>query len=264
MDVTSIVGIILGTVCLVTAFVLEGGHITALFAPTAAMIVFGGTIGATITNFPKSDLLAAVKMTRMLLFLKLPNEVDLIEQIVQLAEKARREGILYLENMMEQLEDPFMRKGVQLIVDGTDPELVRNILETEIYTLQERQEAGAGVFEAAGGYAPTMGIIGTVMGLVHVLSNLSEPERLGPSIAMAFIATLYGVSSANIVWLPIAGKLKNLSKKESRVRELMLEGLISLQAGNNPILIRERLTAFLDPKRREKGGRAGGRADEEE
>jgi chemotaxis protein MotA len=135
-------------------------------------------------------------------------------------------------------------------MDGTDPELVRQIMETEMYSIQERHHTGASIFETAGGYAPTMGILGTVMGLIHVLGNLEQPETLGPSIALAFIATLYGVGSANIIWLPIADKLKNQSKKEVMLRELMLEGVISIQAGYNPILVRERLTAFLKPKSR--------------
>ncbi|MEG3069828.1 MAG: MotA/TolQ/ExbB proton channel family protein [Candidatus Syntrophopropionicum ammoniitolerans] len=144
-----------------------------------------------------------------------------------------------------------MHKGIQLVVDGIEPEMVRMIMETEMYTIREHNNTGIGIFEAAGGFAPTMGIIGTVMGLVHVLGNLSNPETLGPAIALAFIATLYGIGSANILWLPIAAKLRNLSEKEDILRELMLEGLLSIQAGYNPIIVRERLTAFLRPGRRQ-------------
>lgn len=263
MEITTIGGILFATVSLVAAFVLDGGHVMALLKPTAAMIVFGGTIGATIVGFSLSEIATIPKLIRVVLFQKLPDEIALIEQIVGLADKVRREGLLYLENQLPQIEDEFMRKGIQLIVDGTDPELVRQIMETEMYAIQERHHTGISIFEVAGGYAPTMGIIGTVMGLVHVLSNLESPEELGPSVALAFIATLYGVGSANILWLPIAEKLKNLSKKEAMLRELMMEGIISIQAGYNPILIRERLTAFLKPKSRrseeeeaEKGGMA--------
>ena len=223
----------------------------ALIKPTAALIVFGGTIGATIISFSLSEIKAVPKLLKIILFQKLPDEVALIEQIVGLADKVRREGLLYLENQLPQVEDNFMRKGIQLVVDGTDPELVRQIMETEMYAIQERHHNGYSIFEAAGGYAPTMGILGTVMGLVHVLSNLESPETLGPAIALAFIATLYGVGSANVLWLPIAEKLKNLSKKEVLLKELMLEGIMSIQAGYNPILIRERLTAFLKPKSRQ-------------
>jgi len=250
VELTSLVGLAIAVVSLVAAFILDGGHIMALLKPTAALIVFGGTIGATIVSFSFNELAAVPRLFKVILFQKLPDEVALIEQIVGLADKVRREGLLYLENQLPQIGDAFMRKGIQLVVDGTDPELVRRIMETEMYAIQERHHSSASIFEAAGGYAPTMGILGTVMGLVHVLSNLESPETLGPSIALAFIATLYGVGSANVFWLPIADKLKNMSKKEIMLREMMLEGIMSIQAGYNPILIRERLTAFLKPKGR--------------
>lgn len=252
MELTAIGGIIFSIICLASAFLVEGGHLSALIKPTAAMIVFGGTIGATVVSFSMSEIKTVPRLLTIILFQKLPNEVALIDQIVGLADKVRREGLLYLENQLPQIEDSFMRKGIQLVVDGTDPELVRQILETEIYSVQERHHTGASIFEAAGGYSPTMGIIGTVMGLVHVLGNLESPETLGPSIALAFIATLYGIGAANVLWLPIAEKLKNMSKKEVMLQELMLEGIISIQAGYNPILIRERLSAFLKPISREK------------
>lgn len=251
MEITFIGGVLFALISLVVAFLMDGGHILALVKPTAAMIVFGGTIGATVVSFTMSEIKTIPKLMAIIMFQKLPDEILLIDQIVGLADKVRREGLLYLENQLPQIEDGFMRKGIQLVVDGTDPELVRQILETEIYSIQERHHTGASIFEAAGGYAPTMGIIGTVMGLVHVLSNLESPETLGPSIALAFIATLYGIGSANILWLPISGKLTNMSKKEIMLRELMLEGIISIQAGYNPLLIRERLSAFLKPKNRQ-------------
>jgi len=260
VEITTVAGILLGVFSLVIAFVLDGGHVTALFKPTAAMIVFGGTIGATIVAFSLSEIMIVPKLLRIILFQKLTDEIALIEHLVSLADKVRREGLLYLENELPNMDDSFMRKGIQLVVDGTDPELVRQIMETEMYAIQERHRIGASIFEAAGGYAPTMGIIGTVMGLVHVLSNLESPETLGPSIALAFIATLYGVGSANLLWLPIAEKLKNLSKKEVMLREMMLEGIMSIQAGYNPMLIRERLTAFLKPK----SGKAAEEPGEEE
>lgn len=252
MEIAVIGGILFAFVCLVSAFLMDGGHIMALVKPTAAMIVFGGTIGATVISYSLNELKTVPGLLRVILYRKLPNEVELIEQIVGLADKVRREGLLYLENQLPQIEDTFMRKGIQLVVDGTDPELVKQILETEIYSIQERHHTGASIFETAGGYAPTMGIIGTVMGLVHVLGNLESPETLGPSIALAFIATLYGIGSANILWLPIAEKLKNLSRKEVMLQEMMLEGIISIQAGYNSLLIRERLSAFLKPALRDK------------
>ncbi len=261
MDPTALIGFVLALVALVGGFVLEGGHIGALFQVTAAMIVFGGTIGATMLSFSLNDLKIVPKLLTVAFFRNPPDPTETIELIVRLAEEARREGLLYLENRLEEIQDPFLRKGIQLVVDGTDPDLVRNIMEVEIFSIQDRHQTGASVFEAAGGYAPTMGIIGTVMGLVHVLGSIDTPESLGPAIALAFIATLYGVSSANIFWLPIAAKLQNLSKKELLLRQLMLEGIVSLQAGYNPILIRERLTAFLKPEVRE-AGRSSEREEE--
>ncbi|HBC94709.1 MAG TPA: flagellar motor protein [Pelotomaculum sp.] len=248
MGVTTIIGFIIAAGCLIWAYILDGGHISSLLRGTAALIVFGGTIGATTMCFSLQELKTVPKLIKIILFHKHPDEVALIEQIVDLSDKVRREGVLYLEKQLPQIDDDFMRKGIQLVVDGTDPELVRMIMETELYAMQERHSAGAGVFEAAGGFAPTMGIIGTVLGLVHVLGNLESPETLGPAIALAFIATLYGIGSANILWLPIAEKLKNIGKKEDILRELMLEGILSIQAGYNPLLVRERLTAFLRPK----------------
>lgn len=251
MDIMSILGLLISLVSITFGFLEEGGKLSALLAPSAALIVFGGTIGATVMSYSKEDIFSALSMLKMVIVKSVVDKSGTIERIVALAEKARREGILYLENDLDEIEIPFLRKGIQLIVDGTNPEMLRTIMETEMYTMQEKQEIGASVFEKAGGYAPTMGIIGTVMGLVHVLGNLSDPEKLGPSIAMAFIATLYGIGSANIMYLPIAGKISNVSKQDAVLKELMLEGLMSIQAGNNPVLIREKLTAFLNPKERE-------------
>lgn len=247
MEIMTPLGILFATICLVSGFLLEGGHVSALFAPTAFIIVFGGTIGATIVAFSTSEVLSIPKLIKTAVTKKLPDFSEMINLIVELSEKARREGMLYLDNQLDTIDDLFLRKAMQLVVDGTDPEMVRSILETEIYAAYDRHQVGAHIFEAAGGYAPTMGIIGTVMGLVHVLGSLSDPDSLGPAIAMAFIATLYGVSSANVFWLPIGGKLKNLSKKELILREMMIEGVLALQAGYNPTIIRERLNAFIKP-----------------
>jgi len=258
VGITTVIGIVLSVTSLILGFTWEGGKLASLMSVTALLIIFGGTIGATVVSFSTAELAAVPGMIKKILSRNQQNEVAVIDQIVSMADTVRREGLLYLENQLPNMHDYFMRKGIQLVVDGTDPQVVRNILETELYTIQERHRSGYNVFEAAGGYAPTMGIIGTVMGLVKVLGNLSNPETLGPSVAMAFIATLYGVGSANVLWLPIAEKLKNISKKESILRELMIEGILSIQSGSNPILIRERLTAFLNPAFRKKYEMEGG------
>lgn len=156
-----------------------------------------------------------------------------------------------MENRIEDIDDAFFKRGLQLVIDGTEPELVKDIMEVEIYTIEERHSIGSKIFEVAGGYAPTMGIIGTVMGLVHVLGNMNDPDTLGSAIAVAFMATLYGVGSANLLWFPLAAKLSNISDKEILLKQLMMEGIISLQAGYNPILIRERLISYLNPSNRQ-------------
>ncbi|TYO95536.1 flagellar motor protein [Desulfallas thermosapovorans] len=263
MDLATILGFILGLGALLVGFTLEGGHIGALVQPSAALIVFGGTIGATMFSFSPGDFKALPQLIKLAMFNKPYDPTRTIEEIVAMAEEARREGLLYLENRLPEINDPYLRKGLQLVIDGTDPELVKKILEVEIYAIEERHGVGSSIFEVAGGYAPTMGIIGTVMGLVHVLGNMSDPDSLGPAIAVAFMATLYGVGSANVLWLPLAAKLSNISKKEILLKELMMEGIISLQAGYNPILIRERLVAYLKPSARNKKGDEDEAAEEE-
>ncbi len=247
MEIMTPVGLLLAFVCLIGGFLMEGGHASALLSPSAFIIVIGGTIGATVVAFSTHEVLSIPRLIQTAVAKKVPDFTETINLIVELSEKARREGLLYLDSQLDTVEDLFLRKGMQLVVDGTDPEMVRSILETEVYASYERHQVGVHIFEAAGGYAPTMGIIGTVMGLVHVLGSLSDPDSLGPAIAMAFIATLYGVGSANIFWLPIGAKLKNLSKKELIMREMMIEGILALQAGYNPMIIRERLNAFIKP-----------------
>ena len=244
------IGLLVGLLSLIFGFLLEGGAISALIQPTAAIIVFGATIGATVASFSADELKTIPKLLRIIFTRHATDGKQQIEQIVLLADKARREGLLYLENYFDEIKDPFLKKGIQLIVDGAEPELIKNILETEIYALENRHKLGAEIFDVAGGYAPTMGIIGKVMGLVHVLGNITTPEGLGPSIAVAFMATLYGVGSANVVYFPLAAKLRLLSKKEVLNREMTVDGILSLQSGYNPMLIRERLVSFLNPKER--------------
>lgn len=247
MEIMTPAALLFAAFCLIVGFLFEGGHVSALVAPSAFIIVVGGTLGATAVAYSTAEIFSVPTLIKTAMTKKLPDFTETIDNIVDLSEKARREGLLYLDSQLETIKDPFLRKSMQLVVDGTDPEMVRSILETEVYASYERHQVGVQIFETAGGYAPTMGIIGTVMGLVHVLGSLSDPDSLGPAIAMAFIATLYGVGSANVFWLPIGGKLKNLSKKELILREMMIEGILALQAGYNPVIIRERLNAFIKP-----------------
>ncbi len=246
MDLATLVGLILGFVSLIAAFMIEGGRASALLSVTAGMIVFGGTIGATVISFTIADL----KKVPALLAIAFKDQVydrsSLIQDIVSFATQARREGVLSLENNLEQLSDNFLKMGLQLIIDGIETPVLRDLMENEVYYMEERHQKGISIFEAAGGYAPTMGIIGTVMGLVHVLGSMSTPDALAPAIAVAFIATLYGVASANLVWLPIAGKLKVRHGEEVLYCSMAVEGLLAIQEKENPNFIREKLTLFLN------------------
>jgi len=245
MDITTIIGVLAGLAALFLGFLWEGGHAASLFEKTALLIVFGGTFAAVVVSFPLARLKQIPDALR-LAFRKPEIEPEAtIDLIVDMATVARREGVLALENAANELQNPFLRNGLLMVVDGTDPELTREILELEIEAIERKRELQAKIFEAAGGYAPTMGIIGTVMGLIHVLSNLSDPGSLGPSIAVAFSATLYGVASANIIYLPIASKIKSASADHVQYMELMLEGILALQAGENSQLIRKKLSTFM-------------------
>jgi len=251
MDLTTLLGLVVGIGSLLISVVLEGGHLSSLISLPAFMIVIGGTIGATAIGFRLEELKHVPQLLRIAFTNEKYDSVKLIETLVLFAEKARREGLLALEDELTDINDKFLKKGMQLVIDGTDAELVRSIMETELTFIQERHHKNAGIFEAAGGFAPTMGIIGTVMGLVHVLGNLADTESLGPAIATAFIATLYGVASANVFFLPIAAKLKNRSSYQILIHEVTLEGILSVQAGDNPRIVEEKLTAFLSPENRQ-------------
>jgi chemotaxis protein MotA len=253
VDPSTIIGILLGLGLMIGAFILEGGHPEGLLVLTAAMIVLGGTAGAVLTAFPLSAFLKLPTYFLLSIRGRPDHGPEVVDRFVELAEKARREGLLALEADAQTLPDPFMRKGMMLAVDGTDPELVQSIMEAEIDAMAERHEIGIQMMEAMGGFAPTMGVLGTVMGLVHVLGNLSEPEKLGPAIAVAFVATLYGVALANVICLPVATKLKTFSKLEQHERYLVMHGVLAVQAGDNPRIVRDKLEALLPPSKRGKG-----------
>jgi chemotaxis protein MotA len=248
VDLTTIIGLVFGVVALVGGYMWDGGHIGALIVPSAMLIVFGGTLGATAVSFPLSRLKEMPKAIAMAFKEPVHNPLTIIEEVVDMAAVARREGVLALEQRAQEHTNSFLKEGLMMVVDGTDPDLTRQILELEMDALGHQHEGYAKIFETAGGFAPTMGIIGTVMGLIHVLGNLSNPDSLGPAIAVAFTATLYGVASANVAYLPLASKIKIRSKEQISEMELMLEGILALQAGENPQLIKKKLTSFLHQK----------------
>jgi chemotaxis protein MotA len=245
MDLSTLIGIIAGIGSLVIGFLYEGGSIGSLFRFAAAIIVFGGTAGAILTSFSLSDLKNAPHWLKVAFSTQSFGTTEAYNTLVRFAEKARREGLLSLEQELTTVDDRFTRQGLQLVIDGTDPEITHEILVSNIAVLEKRHKVAISVFEAAGGYAPTMGIIGTVMGLVMVLSNLGDPESLSHSIAAAFIATLYGVASANLLWLPIATKLKMKDKAEVSSMEMVLDGILSIQAGENPSILKEKLKTHV-------------------
>jgi chemotaxis protein MotA len=245
MDLATLVGLIFGVVCIVSSFLLEGGKIAGLLSYTAAMVVFGGTIGATCVSFTIEDLKKAPSLFAIAFKDQTYDSAKLIRNIVDFATQARREGVLSLENNLERLDDSFLKMGMQMIIDGIETSVLRDLMENEVYYMEQRHEKGISVFETAGGYAPTMGIVGTVMGLVHVLGNMSTPDALAPAIAVAFIATLYGIGTANLVWLPMAAKLKTRNSEEVLYRSLAVEGLLAIQEKENPNFIKEKLMLFL-------------------
>jgi len=259
MDLATVIGLVLAWGALLGALLMEGGELRVMINLPAALLVFGGTIGAAVISFRMNQIMEVPSILSIAFREKTLELPDVIRQLVRLAEKARRDGLLALEEESRRLHDPFLKRGLRLAIDGTDPELLRGVLETEIQLLQARHRAGESIFITLGGFAPTLGIIGTVMGLIHMLANLSDPGKMGPLIAGAFIATLYGVSSANLIFLPIANKLRMRSSEEALAREVMLEGILSIQAGDNPRLVEEKLKAYLAPRLRGQSALAGAR-----
>lgn len=245
MDLSTIIGLITGFGGLILGFTLEGGALSGLWGPSAFIIVFGGTIGATMISFPFDQLKRLPILFKELFQNKSIDDSEMINILADLADKARRDGLLILEQEVEKIDNPLLKKGLGLVVDGIDGETIKDILAREIYLFDMKVKEGAEIFQAAGGFGPTMGIIGTVMGLISVLGNLSDADKLGASIAVAFIATLYGVASANILWLPFATKLKVKGKKEKMINEIIVEGLLSIQAGENPRVLREKLNSIM-------------------
>ena len=254
MQLTAILGIIIGFAGVIGGNILEGGNPLELLQLPAFVIVVVSSLGITMLANPGSNIAAAPRAL-LKLFRRPDNDPQsLIATITTLAEKARKEGLLSLESEAQTIKDHFLQKGIELIVDGTDPEVVAETLRNELAVMEKRHESVYTVFEGMGGYAPTMGVLGTVMGLVHVLQLLGsgDIDALGHGIAVAFIATLYGVGSANLVFLPIGGRLKKLSQEEALLREMMIEGVLAVQAGENPRIIQQKLLGFLAPGARER------------
>jgi len=245
LDITIVLGIIAGIIALIGGFLWEGGEFTGLLQGTSALIVFGGTFAAVVISYPASKLKTIPTALRMAFSREENPTKQYIEDLVSMAATSRRSGVLALERTSSEHPNAFLREGLQLVIDGTEQEQIKQILELELDAIEHKHEGYAKIFESAGGYAPTMGIIGTVMGLIHVLGSLTEPTALGPSIAVAFIATLYGVASANLIFLPIASKIRAASEGEIITMDLLLQGILAIQNGENPKLVRKKLEFFI-------------------
>ncbi len=245
MDIVSIIGILLALGAILGGQILEGGHVGSLLQLTAFIIVIGGTVGAIMLQSSVHVFLQGIKLLKWVILPPKLAPEDLIEQVIGWSTTARKGGLLALEPQLDELEDPFAKKGLQMLVDGAEPEKIRDALEVEIGTYEKHHIDAAKVWQGAGGYAPTIGILGAVMGLIHVMENLSDPAKLGGGIAVAFVATIYGVGSANLFFLPICNKLRSIIEHQVVMREMLIEGLVSIANGENPRVIEAKLQGYI-------------------
>lgn len=257
MDIFFIIFTVVGFGSVIGGFILEGGHLAGLLSTTSILIILGGTVGAVGVSFPKDELLQIPKMLKVIIKEQKYDYAALMQRMKIMCVQVRQSGLLSLESQIDAEPDSLMRKGMRLIVDGTSPAYTREALELTLSVIEDRHKSRSKIFEAAGGYSPTMGIIGTVLGLVHVLGNLEEPDTLGPKIALAFIATLYGIGLANLLWLPLANKLKEKNRMEVLYKSMIIEGLLLIQEGVNTNYMEEKLSAFLSDAQTSSKGSAG-------
>lgn len=251
MDIATLGGLVIGVGAIALSFVMEGGHLSMVFQLPAMLLVIFGTLGAAAITTSFSTVLRIPRYLKLALSGQNRDVMGTVDQIVSLAERARREGILGLENELKKIDDPFFRKGMQLVIDGTEVTTLRTIMENEIAYMEDRHHEGITLFSKLGGFSPTLGIIGTVLGLIHTLANTGDASKMAQSIAAAFIATLWGVGMANLFYLPIGDKLKYRHDLEMQRLELIMEGVTAIQSGDNPRVIRTRLLSFLHPRDRQ-------------
>lgn len=245
MDRISLIGLVLGVAAIVVGQVLEGGHVASLLQPTAFLIVFGGTLGAVMLQSPLRVFVDGMRMTSWVFVPPPDRREDLIAYATQWSTTARRDGLLSLESRIEEQTDPFLRRGLQFLVDGVEPERLRELMSVEIDAAEAQMKQGARIWEAAGGYSPTIGILGAVLGLIHVMENLSDPSRLGAGIAVAFVATIYGVGFANLMFLPISKKLLAHVGRVTAEREMLVDALVAIANGENPRIVESRMRGYL-------------------
>lgn len=251
MEKSTVIGLLAGILAVGTAMVLKGASLTALWNPAAILIIFVGTFASLFMAFPMSDLKKLPKLFKLIFVTpKLTDKVELIHQFVEWGSIARREGLLALESIADSIDDDFLKNGMKMLIDGSDNEYVKDVLLEDIHAMEERHRAGAQIFSQAGTYAPTLGVLGAVIGLIAALGNLTDIDQLGHSIAAAFVATLLGIFSGYVLWHPIANKLKRLSQQEAEVKLMIVEGLLTFGAGGSPISIKQKLMVFLTAEER--------------
>lgn len=246
MDKLTLLGLVVGVIGIMAGQVLEGGGLSIMFQGAAFLIVFGGTLGAVLVQCQARIFVLAVRMGRWAFVPPQLHGRDMVRQLTEWSALARKEGILALESHASAVRDPFLKRGVQLLVDGHSAEKIREVLDVDIHTWEQSHWQGARVWEAAAGYSPTIGIIGAILGLMHVMQNLSEPAKLGGGIAVAFVATIYGVAFANLLFLPVANKLKSIIMQQAEMHEMIVEGLTGIANGDSPRLIEIRLQGYLE------------------
>ncbi|MEK6706921.1 MAG: flagellar motor protein [Bdellovibrionota bacterium] len=246
MDLASIIGTFLGIASVVGGQVLEGGHIGQIVQGTAALIVFGGTFGAMLVSFPTQDIVKAFKMIPSIYSNVNLDVRPVIDEIIKIATIARKEGVLAVEGQQQSIQNPLFKKSIKYVIDGFEPNTVKEIIDTEISLVFEEEEQAGKVFEGAGGYSPTIGIIGAVLGLIHVMSMLNDPSKIGDGIAVAFVATVYGVGIANLILIPWGTKLKRKAAQRMMTKEVVKLGVVGIQEGLNPHFLQEKLEIFVE------------------
>jgi chemotaxis protein MotA len=249
LDIATIIGVVSSFVLVIGA-IMMGSPLTLFIDIPSVLITVGGTIGATLINYPLKELLGVIKVSSQAFFHKLRPAVELIPILVEAARKARVEGVLSLETMIVEIEDDFLKRGLQLAIDGTEPELINQIMETDMNFVGQRHKVGASILETMGAFAPAFGMIGTLIGLVQMLQSMNDPSQIGPAMAVALITTFYGAILANILCLPLAGKLKLRSEEEMLQKELILAGILAIQSGDNPRVVEQKLSNFVPPNQR--------------
>ena len=252
MDFLAVIGTFLGEAFILTGQAMEGGNISQLMQITALFIVGGGTLGAVVLSFPLDDFKTAAHCIGVVYFGTPPVFETLIQEIIGYAQKARKEGVIVLEKEAKNASHPLLKLGLEAVADGADPTLVRDMMETQLSQIQEKINAGAKVLESAGGYSPTLGIIGAVLGLIQVMQNLNDPSKLGAGIAVAFVATIYGLVIANLLCIPYSTRAKRKYAKIFTSMEIMIEGILSIQAGESPALIERKLECYIVDKKESK------------